>query len=186
MLKKIEEFRVHVAITGFRNVKIGDVEHFLEALNSKKPKDVEIQFFNAAYVATWQHLYFAVINALTAFRNNENISKNLAMETLLFASAQRQIRKATGILGITPHVKDMAVLVVGERIDSVKLAVSDLAKKIKGEQDEKVLELTEGKICKIRELFGFSDEQLNASSADLHDALVNLVIEQMALLSTER
>ena len=71
MLKSIEEFGKHIVIAGFRDVHIGDVEAFLKAIYENKPLNVDIQLFNAEYVVTWQHLYFAVLNALTAFRNEE-------------------------------------------------------------------------------------------------------------------
>ncbi|MDH5793660.1 MAG: KEOPS complex subunit Cgi121, partial [Candidatus Bathyarchaeota archaeon] len=89
MLKYIEEFGKYAAITGFRNVQIKDTEEFLKKICKKKGSNVETQFFDAKYVATWQHLYFAVLNALTAFKNKGNISKSVTMETLLYASAQR-------------------------------------------------------------------------------------------------
>jgi len=49
--------------------------------------EVEVQLFDASLVTTWEHLYFAALDSLTAFRNRENISRSLAMETMLYASA---------------------------------------------------------------------------------------------------
>ncbi|MCS7125264.1 MAG: KEOPS complex subunit Cgi121, partial [Candidatus Bathyarchaeota archaeon] len=114
MLKFIQEFGKYVAIAGFRDVRIGDVEAFLEKVKKAVVGDCEIQFFDAELVASWQHLYFAALNAIKAFKNGENISKNLAVETLLYASAQRQIRKAVDSLGIKRNTCEIAVLVVGE------------------------------------------------------------------------
>lgn len=90
MLKYIEEFRKYVLVTGFRNVEIGNLDEFLETINSKKSADTDVQIFDAQLIATWQHLYFAVLNALTAFRNKDSISKKLAIEIMLYASAQNQ------------------------------------------------------------------------------------------------
>ena len=74
MLKHFEEFGEYVEITGFSSVQIEDAEGFLKATR-REQQETAVQFFNAELVATWQHLYFAVLNALTAFRNKSNISK---------------------------------------------------------------------------------------------------------------
>ena len=79
MLKYFEEFGEYVEITGFSNVEIEDAEGFLKATRMEQ-QGTAVQFFNAEFVATWQHLYFAALNALTAFRSKRNISKNIAME----------------------------------------------------------------------------------------------------------
>lgn len=187
MLKYIEEFRKQVEITGFRNVQIKDIEGFLKIIRKEKPLNVEIQFFDAKLVATWQHLYFAALNALTAFKNKENISKSLAMETMLYASAQRQIRKAMKLLGIKPDSSKMAVLVIGEKPETVRSALSMVSKRVKTEPDDTVLELTEEKATVIQKIFGISGVELKTivRKDDLERALTDLVIERMALLATQ-
>lgn len=188
MLKFIEEFRRYVAITGFRNVEIKDIDGFLRSIGREKLADEEIQFFNAELVATWQHLYFAVLNALTAFRNGENISKSLAVEAILYASAQHQIRKATEMLGIKPNLTSVATLIIGDKPETVRSALSRIMKQLKTGQDETVLELTKEKVAKIQRLFGISDEEVKTviKKNDVKKAVVDLVVERMALLATER
>jgi tRNA threonylcarbamoyladenosine modification (KEOPS) complex Cgi121 subunit len=188
LLKPIKEFQKHVAITGFRDAGIKNVDQLLEETNSEKPRNVEVQLFDANLVATWQHLYFAALNALMVFRNKENISKSLAMETLLYASAQHQIRKATEIIGIKPSTTEVAVLIVGDRTETVETALKKIAKRIGGKEDEAVLELTKEKIVRIRKTFGISGAELRTASKkpDSNKALIDLVIERVALLSTER
>ena len=78
MLRYFEEFGEYVEITGFSNVKIEDAEGFLKSTR-RGQQGTAVQFFNAELVATWQHLYFAVLNALLAFKNERNISKSVAM-----------------------------------------------------------------------------------------------------------
>jgi len=187
LLRYVQEFRKHVAISGFRNVKIKDVEELFKVIRKEKPLNVEIQFFDAKFVATWQHLYFAVLNALTAFKNKENISKSLAMETLLYASAQRQIRKAMEFLGIKPDSSEIAVLIVGEKPESVKLALSLISKEVRAKRDDTVLELSKEKIAAIRKIFGISIGELETimEKNGLEKALIDLVIEWMALLATQ-
>ncbi|MGC8997847.1 MAG: KEOPS complex subunit Cgi121 [Candidatus Bathyarchaeia archaeon] len=188
MLKPLEEFGKYVAVAGFRNVKIADVEEFLETVRKRLAKNVEAQFFDAGLVATWQHLYFAALNALNAFKNGLNISKSLAVETLLYASAQRQIRKAMGLMGIKPNSEAIAILAVGEKASDVEAALEAMSKIVGGHRDDSVLELSREKINAIRKAFDISDVELEAvmRGNDLEQALVNLVIERVALLATER
>jgi KEOPS complex subunit Cgi121 len=187
LLKPIEEFAKHIAITGFKNVKIKDVEEFLEKINREKPANVEVQFFDAELVATWQHLYFAVLNALTAFKNKQNISKALAIEIMLYASAQRQIRKAMELIGIKPNSSKIVVIAVGEDPKTVETALSIVSKHVEAERDENILEVTDAKAKKIQEAFEISDLEIEtvAKGDDLKGALVDLVIERMALLSVQ-
>ena len=188
MLEHVEEFDKYLLITGFREVRIGNVEAFFKAICNEKPADVEIQFFDAQLVATWQHLHFAVLNALTAFENGGNISRNLAIEIMLYVSAQRQIRKAMKLLGIKPHLSNIAMTVVADRPDNARAMLSMTCKNLRVKPDATVIELTRSKEEGIRKAFDISEAELEAvrKGDDLEAALVDLVIERMALLSTQR
>lgn len=188
MLKHIEEFGKYAAITGFRNVKIKDTKEFLKKIHKEKPSNVETQFFDAKFVASWQHLYFAVLNALTAFKNKGNISKSVTMETLLYASAQRQIRKAMELLGIKSETSEIAVLIIGQNPETVKSALPIISASVNVQHDDTVLELSEEKRRIIQKAFGISDLELKTvmKKDGLEEALTNLVIERMALLATRR
>jgi tRNA threonylcarbamoyladenosine modification (KEOPS) complex Cgi121 subunit len=188
LLKYIEEFGKYAAITGFRNVKIKDTEEFLKKILKKKGSNVETQFFDAKFAATWQHLYFAVLNALTAFKNKGNISKSIAMETMLYASTQRQIRKAMELLGIKSETSEIALLIIGENLEAVKSALSMVSKIFNSQSDDTVLELSAEKTVIIQKTFGISDLELKTTMKKdgLEKALTNLVIERMALLATQR
>ncbi|MEM2104930.1 MAG: KEOPS complex subunit Cgi121 [Candidatus Bathyarchaeia archaeon] len=186
MLKQIEEFGKYVLIAGLQNVEIKDTEKFLKRFG-KENLGVDVQFFDARFVASWQHLYFAVLNALTAFKNKRNISKNLAMEIILYASTQRQIKKALESLGIKPKHAEVALVIVGDDPRTIKSAFNTIIHAAKAKRDDKVLELTGEKISCIREIFGISNLELEAvmEKGDLKKALVDIVIERMALLATQ-
>jgi KEOPS complex subunit Cgi121 len=186
LLKYIEEAEKYVELTGFRNVNIGDAEEFVKAAREETPQTAWIQFFDAELVATWQHLYFAVLNALLAFRNERNISKSVAMEVMLYASAQRQIRKAIQLMGVKRDSANVAVVIIGEKPDSVQAVLSAVSKRVGAEPDETVLELTKKKTQNIRKAFEISANELEAvmEKKNAKQALVNMVIERTALLST--
>jgi tRNA threonylcarbamoyladenosine modification (KEOPS) complex Cgi121 subunit len=187
LLKYIEEAGKYVEITGFRDVGIKDAEEFVKAARKETPQSTWVQFFDAELVATWQHLYFAVLNALLAFRNERNISKSVAMEAMLYASAQRQIRKAIQRIGVKRASANVAVVMVGESPDAVKTLLSLVSRRIGEETDETVLEVSEEKAQGIREAFGITAKEFETvmEKDDGEQALVNLVIERMALLSTQ-
>jgi KEOPS complex subunit Cgi121 len=187
LLKYIAEAGKYVEITGFRNLVIKDAEEFVKAARKETSQRTWIQFFNAKLVATWQHLYFAVLNALLAFKNERNISKSVPMEAMLYASAQRQIRKAIQLIGIKCESANVAVVIIGESPDSVKALLSAVSKRIGKEPDETVLEISEEKVQGIREAFGITEKELETvmEKNNGKHAWVNLVIERMALLSTQ-
>jgi KEOPS complex subunit Cgi121 len=189
MIQRISEFKVYAAISGFENAKIGDVNCLISSVR-KELNDVDaVQFFDARLIATWQHIYFAALNALTALKNKANISNNLAMETLLYASAQRQIKKATEMMGVKSTTKDVAVLVVAKNQETAENAMKTVQKLISGKLNEDIIEINQDKFDRIRRFFQISDREFAAKleKKELEkETLVDLVIEHGALLAIQR
>ena len=187
MLCYIEEYGEYVEITGYRNVKFDRAEEFLKTSRKQTQQSVCFQFFNAELIATCEHLYFAVLNALRAFQDKTNISKSLAMETMLYASAQRQIQKAIQRCGIKQEAASMAVVIIGERPREIDNLLQAVTVHVGAELDEGVLEVTRLKEKKIKEVFRITDEELRAvvKDGDWEGAIVNLIIERVALLATQ-
>jgi len=188
LLKHLEEFQKYVLITSFKNAKIKNIEELLKHFDNRKTAKTETQFLNADLVATWQHLYFAVLNALVAFKNKQNISKSLAIEIMLYASAQRQIRKAMELLGIKSDTSNIAAVAIGENPKTLQLVTQSIEKYVGAKEDETVLELSEKKTRNIKRIFGISDLELETvrKNDNLEKALVDLIIEKVALLTTQR
>ena len=82
MIKHIVEYDKYFALAGFERVKITNMKTLLTSIR-KRIRDASVQFFDADLIAGWEHIYFATINALKAFKNKTNISKNLPFECLL-------------------------------------------------------------------------------------------------------
>jgi tRNA threonylcarbamoyladenosine modification (KEOPS) complex Cgi121 subunit len=185
MLHYFEEFSKYVEITGYNNVSFLKAEAFLKA-NRKKTRQVDIQFFDADLIATQEHLYFAVLNALQAFRSKTNISKSTAMETMLYASAKRQIQKAIDQIGIKFQTKDVAVVIFGDDPKGIEALLGALSISLGCVPDDTVLQLTKEKRAKIREAFEISPKELETETdGGGEKALVDLVVEHVALLATE-
>ena len=182
----LEEYGKTIEIIGYLGINFQAAEAYLKA-NRKQIQSCEIQFFDAELIATSEHLYFAALNALKAFKTKTNISKSPAMETMLYASAQRQIQKAIELAGIKHESQNMAVLLIGDDPEKVESAKKSFTKAIGATPDEVVLELTQAKIVKIKKVFGISNRELLSAvrGKDHEAAIVALIIERMALLSTQ-
>jgi tRNA threonylcarbamoyladenosine modification (KEOPS) complex Cgi121 subunit len=187
MLYYLEEYGKYVEITGYRNIKFAKAEEFLKANRRETQENVDLQFFDAQLIATQEHLYFAALNALQAFRNKTNLSKSLAMETMLYASAQRQIQKAIQRCGIKPETTSIAVTIIGEDQTQLKTMLEAITACVGGEPDEKALEISKFKEQKITETFQITDHEVKSviKNGNRAEAVVNLVIERVALLATQ-
>ncbi len=182
-----EESGKFAEITGYKNVNFFQTEELLKSQRKQNQKDIEIQFFDAALIATQEHLYFALLNALKAFQNKTNISKSLAMETMLYASAQRQIKKAIQRCGIKPGTSTMAVMLLGENPTQIETGLQKITMCIGTKPDEKVLKMTQTKEKEIIETFQITDKEINTimKNHERSSAVISLVIERIALLSTQ-
>lgn len=175
-----------IAILGFREVKIEDVNVFLKRFKTKKC-DATIQLFDATNIAGPQHIYFAAINALNAFSKKTNISNNLEVEALLYASAQRQITKAVEMLGLKNETSEVGALIIAENMNQKTECIQYLTQAIPGKRDDNILNVTEEKIEAIKNLFDISDLEFEAclkKEGLQKETLIDLVIERMALLVT--
>jgi tRNA threonylcarbamoyladenosine modification (KEOPS) complex Cgi121 subunit len=185
MLHYIEEYGKYVEIAGYRCVPFASAEAFLKE-NRKQTLHVDVQFFDADHIATQEHLYFAVLNALQAIRSKTSISKTPAMETMLYAAAKRQIKRAIDAIGIKPQTRNMAIVALGDDSAAVEALVKGLSAAIGCEPDDSVLQLTGEKQRKICAAFQISPKALKTqANGDREKALVDLVVEQVALLATQ-
>ena len=187
MIKRIEEYGKSVAFAGFRDVCLGEFEQFLSRIR-RRLGGTAVQFFDADVVAGWEHLYFAVLNALKAFKSGKPISKNLAVECLLYASAQHQISSALELIGIKGGSSRVAVVAVADGKKEAKEALKEVSVLIGGKRDDCVLELSDEKLPRVRKMFAISDAELGTRLEDGEEkkALSDLVIEHIALLAVQR
>lgn len=184
MLHQFEEYGKCAEITGFRNVDFQKAEAFLKT-HRKQTNHTELQFFDADLIATPQHLYFAILNALQAFRVKTNISKSVAVEAMLFASAKRQIQRAIEHVGIKSGARNMAVVIVGDDSVAVDAQLRALGAYFGCHPDETVLQLTKEKQKKIQSAYEITPTEIETVKGSVEQVLVALVIEHMAFLSTQ-
>lgn len=187
MIKYLKETEEFVKITGFRNIEIENIKEFVIKIRKQIPQETWIQFFDASVIATWQHPFFALLNAQLAFRNHKNISKSIEMETLLFASAQHQINKAIKKIGINAHSQDVVVMIVANNVTKLHHILSFFSKIISKEPDETVLEISNQKQKRIQSVFEISNKEIEAvmKKDNIKNATRDIILEKMALLSTK-
>jgi KEOPS complex subunit Cgi121 len=183
----LKEYNKYVEISGYKNISFSLLEAFLEKGRKTYGQNVEVQFFDADLIATERHLYFAVLNALEAFKNKTNLSKSLAMETMVYASAQRQIQKAISKSGVKPESTNMATVIISQNTAGLKNVLDAVTLVLGNNPDESVLKMSSQKMERLRDTFQISEKELEIVSKDKDDemALADLVIEHMALLATQ-
>jgi len=176
----------YLVVEGFKDVKIHNIDEFLNLVRSKAG-NCHIQVLDASLVAGFEHLYFAVLNALKSFEDGLNISKSLAVEILLFASGQDQIRRAIEILGVKPSSNKIALVIVADSRDEAVSVLNSVSDVLDGKRDQSVIELTDEKLHTIMRKFNISEAELEASMrGSLKDALKSILIERAALLVVQR
>jgi KEOPS complex subunit Cgi121 len=144
-----------------------------------------IQIFNAEHIAGKKHLFFATINALKAFAQGRNISDDLEMETLLYASGYRQIDKAIELLGYKASSSKLAILIISSKQKDAEEAEKKIEKFIPGIRHDDVLEiLKESKVEKLCTIFQISKLELDTmaeTNINRKTTLLWLIIEHNAL-----
>lgn len=189
MIAGIDEFRKYIGIVGFRNIHIANVDDFLKRIDNTITQNVETQFFNAEVIATWEHVYFAVLDGLVAFKNKENIADSVAMETMLYVSAQHQIKLAMQTVGLKRGTSDIVFLAIGNSAEMVAETIEEISRFLKSEPNNAALDLTPQKRRTIMKFFGISRLELKTAkirNAGEKGALINLVVERMALFAARR
>jgi len=175
----------HVIFSGFKNVKISDVNLFLDNIR-RKASDCQVQVFDAKMIAGLDHLFFSVLNGLRSFESGNKISDSLAIEILLYASGQHQINKAIQMLGIKPDSSQIAVVVLSKSREKAVQAMLKVSEAVSGEKSDEVIDLTDEKFQVIKSMFEISDAELEATRrTSKKEALRNILIERSALLVTQ-
>jgi tRNA threonylcarbamoyladenosine modification (KEOPS) complex Cgi121 subunit len=184
----LEHFRRNLTIVGFRDVQIRKPDELLHEVK-ERIGEIHVQFFDASLVAGFDHLRFAALNALNAFKSKVNVSNSLAMETLLCASARRQIKEALNLVGIKPDTRRVVVLILTVSRKQASGVVGIVSELIGGKRDDSVVEFTEDKMSELMKMFDVSKVELEAKTerkSGRKQALMDLIIEHMALLVTQR
>jgi len=176
-----------VTISAFKAPPSIDPSVALRELRMAIPA-AEVQFFDGAHVAGKEHLEIAVVNALHAFKMGINISRSAAMETLLYASAQRQIDVALATLGVTGNSRVIGLVAFSETKAGAEELEDKIAQFLGTEMNEALLDdWSDVKAGRIMTVYGIGDmelESIRMPGQQIEEAVKKAVIERVALLST--
>ncbi|MFP4170506.1 MAG: KEOPS complex subunit Cgi121 [Methanomassiliicoccales archaeon] len=142
---------------------VGDPEEVLDILRSLGqgvPIDPDM-------VVGRDHLESAAEHALRAFERGTNTASSLGMETLMYASGERQISRATEKMGVKGHSQGMALV----------LFDLDPEKALEALGMERDYSLLEGDLEKLRR-HGIGEEEILAAG----DLALDLVLERVAFV----
>jgi len=128
---------------------------------------------NADFVCGKNHLRSAIAHAERAFERGRNVSSTLAMETMLYASGERQISKATEKIGIDDGTERLAMILFDcQDADS-------LLRSLGLTRDDSVLESSPTKIMK----FGISRREMEAVP---EEDWPDLVLERVTFVELQK
>ncbi|MFP3871548.1 MAG: KEOPS complex subunit Cgi121 [Candidatus Aenigmatarchaeota archaeon] len=131
----------------------------------RRKKEVFIQIFDSDKVIGKEHLQWAYQKAKECFENGTNRADSLEIETLLWASAEWQIKDALDKMGVKDHDEEAVVLIEDE------VSLENLLDFMGWTRDDDLLKLDKKKLKD----FGIQEEEIEAV-----DDPYELVFEKMA------
>jgi KEOPS complex subunit Cgi121 len=152
----------------------------VQAYRCEKPVDIEklmgfeeIQAIDSTLLYGLGHVESAFYLANRAMERGENISSNVFVETIVWASGQRQIKKAMAMFGLNSSKE---IVIYGK----------DIPEEVESHLDAVVTEIKiDGKkLYALKKAYSISDTELNAVSSTPYEAVKDLIRERIALLST--
>jgi len=136
--------------------------------------DASIRLLDAKRVFGPDHIRSALMKAVRAFENGQNVSDSLATETMLYMSGCRQIQEAVALLGLKRDSR--SIVCVADLAEGIK---EKLAKELSIEEDESIID------SGPKDLFGFGVS--NAEISTLPDKKrIDLVLERVASVDIKR
>ncbi len=152
-------------------------------------ENVVIQLFDARKIATWKHVFIATLNAIAAFKQKRNIASRLSLEILLYATAQRQIKDAINILGVSEQTKEVAILVLGETKEKVTTVFKQVVSFLNGKEEENLLEIySKEKFNQLLNTFKIDEEEISAVTMEENEeeAVVKCIIDRISIFAVEK
>lgn len=163
---------MQIHVMGARG-NVQDLSKFLVSVAGlEKRHSVTIQFFRADRIFGAEHLQSAAEKAVRSMENKTSMSKNIGMEIMLYAAAERQTSEALRKIGIFKGIAEMGLVAIGQMPEN-------LFEELGLVRNDSVLD-PEGKDYSI---FGITPEEIEI----IGDARVpELVLEKVALSEVYR
>jgi len=143
---------------------------------------VSIQAMNADLIFGKHHLQSAAEHAIRAFQQGTNTANSLAMETLLYAAGERQIKIAIEKMGMKATTTNIAFIIIEGEITLPEASghfskddIPILLKQNHLQQDDSILQGDENTLT----LFGITEREKKTVSKAKYE---QLILEKVALV----
>ena len=133
----------------------------------------EVCLIDARSVFGREHLESAARHAIRARDSNTMSSRSLAMETLLYASGQRQVQDAIRVAGLRRETTTVGIVLFGDA------KIDELLQAMGWRREDKVLNLA----SKALAAFGISQKEAETVPTSQR---ADLVLEKVALLDVQK
>lgn len=141
-----------------------DINTILKKVEAHKKKyDTFLQLFNADLVIGKDHLLWAYDKAKRGFKQNTNRAESMEIETLLWASGERQIKNAIKIMGIPKDSRKAVIM--------MEKGLNEFLEMMEWERDDTLVEPSLEKLHR----FGIKKEKI-----ELSEEPYDLIFEKMS------
>jgi len=185
---ELPESKLHAWISAF-DTRPRSLEDLFRNVAEKYP-ELSIQLVDLDKVPGQRYLKLATVNACKSFHSKQPIAKTLAMELLLYISAEKQIVKALKQVGITPGTSRTAAVAVGSNRGHVQAAAGFLSNALgRPSQDELLDDWQRHRIKSVRSAFDIDEKELDAVIRKNETewlAVERLAVERSAMLAAKK
>ena len=159
---------------------IQDIDSFLQqVLSFSQENKIVIQAFNADVIYGKNHLASAVEHAVRAMKRKTNTTNSLAMEILLYASGERQLKLAIPKMGVKSGNGNVAFVFVDDRKETdgkmSDQSVDEFLKNLSLSRNDKALEGNEDTLRK----FGVNEDEIKTVTKAKYG---HLILEKVAMV----
>ena len=153
---------------------IDKVDNFLEQIGSfSQNNNVIIQAFDADLIYGKNHLISAYEHAKRAMEQKTNTTNSLEMETLLYASGERQLKLAIPKMGIKKGKTNVAFILINQKTKSLDNLANNMFKYLDLTRDDQVLNGDKKTLKK----FGISETEIKTVMKTKYG---HLILEKVA------
>jgi tRNA threonylcarbamoyladenosine modification (KEOPS) complex Cgi121 subunit len=156
----------------------------------EKFPEVSVQLVDLDRVPGQRYLKLAAVNATKSFHSKQPIAKTLAMELLLFISAEKQIVRALKRVGITAETQRIAAIAVGDDHSQVLSAANFLAETLGQNSEDQLLDdWSRQRIKNVRSSFDIGERELEAIIQENETepmVVERLAVERSAMLAAKK
>lgn len=186
MLIRLNEYGKMLLIEGLISTGKVEFNKLMRIFKEIAPSSI-IQMMNGSVILGYDHVLFAVLNALKATNNNRMICDEAALEILVYASAQRQIKNSVEMLGVKEDTKHLILAAISEsqtELERLKETISEikdltLDSSFLNSCDDEKLSWTK----KIFRISAAELQSIRRVTFSEREALERLVVERIALLA---